>query len=129
MTGKAVSGLARLRQTAGYTQESFVKAFAEEAARLAVDASVSVRQLRRWERETPPPLPHPGQQIVLEAMFGVPLVEMGFSVPQHRVTVSVPVSASGEVRRRTFVADAGGPYRGRDHGRPRRSLVHQPDRS
>ncbi|WP_344022782.1 hypothetical protein [Streptomyces luteireticuli] len=106
MTGKAVRGLSRLRQDAGYTQESFVKAFAKEAARIGIAASVSVRQLRRWEGEAPP-LPHPGQQIVLEAMFGVPLVEMGFDVPRHRVTVSAPVSDPGEVGRRTFVADAG----------------------
>ncbi|MFE2044049.1 multiprotein-bridging factor 1 family protein [Streptomyces sp. NPDC059477] len=102
-----VSGLARLRQAAGYTQASFVTAFAREAARLGVDASVSVRQLRRWEREMPPPLPHPSQQIVLEAMFGVPLAEMGFDVPAHRVTVSAPISDPEEVKRRTFVADAG----------------------
>ncbi|MFI6049978.1 hypothetical protein ACIBCO_07810 [Streptomyces violascens] len=102
-----MSGLVRLRRAAGYTQESFVTAFVEEAARLGVDASVSVRQLRRWERETPPPLPHPSQQIVLEAMFGVPLAEMGFDVPRRRVTVSAPISDPGEVKRRTFVADAG----------------------
>ncbi|WP_327704708.1 hypothetical protein OG530_26175 [Streptomyces decoyicus] len=86
---------------------SFVAAFLKEAARLGVQAAVSVRQLRRWERELPPPLPHPGQQVVLEAMFGVPLAEMGFDVPLHRVTVAVPISDPGEVKRRMFVADAG----------------------
>ncbi|MFC5724369.1 hypothetical protein ACFP1Z_29870 [Streptomyces gamaensis] len=99
--------LAQLRKAAGHTQETFVDAFAEEAARLGTDATISVRQLRRWEREDPPPLPHPGQQVVLEAMFGVPLAEMGFDVPPHRLTVSAPISDPGEVRRRTFVADAG----------------------
>ncbi|MFE3555907.1 hypothetical protein ACFXKW_13695 [Streptomyces sp. NPDC059193] len=103
MTG----GLARLRHAAGHTQESFVEAFREEAVRLGIAAAVSVRQLRRWERETPPPLPHPGQQAVLEALFGVPLPEMGFEVPAHRVTVAAPISDAGEVKRRTFVADAG----------------------
>ncbi|WP_241833147.1 hypothetical protein [Streptomyces caatingaensis] len=82
-------------------------AFIQEAARLGIDASVSVRQVRRWERETPPPLPHPSQQIVLEAIFGVPLAEMGFEVPPHRVTIAAPVGDSGNVKRRTFVADAG----------------------
>ncbi|MBA8944055.1 hypothetical protein ACWDY7_10695 [Streptomyces calvus] len=99
--------LVRLRQAAGYTQESFVTAFAKEASRLAVDASLSVRQLRRWERETPPPLPHPSQQTVLEALFGVPLNEMGFEVPRHRLTVSAPISDPEKVKRRTFVADVG----------------------
>ncbi|MGP4085060.1 hypothetical protein [Streptomyces sp. KR55] len=107
MADTSVSRLARLRHAAGYTQESFVTAFAWEAAHLGVDASVSVRQLRRWEREKPPPLPHPSQQTVLEAMFGVPLAEMGFDVPAHRVTVSAPISDPEEVKRRTFVADAG----------------------
>ncbi|MEI5102196.1 helix-turn-helix transcriptional regulator [Streptomyces sp. PmtG] len=107
MAGKGVSRLARLRQAAGFTQASFVAAFVREATRLGVAASVSVRQLRQWERETPPPLPHPGQQTVLEAMFGVPLDEMGFDVPSRRGTVSAPISDPGRVKRRTFVADAG----------------------
>ncbi|MEU8581081.1 hypothetical protein [Streptomyces abikoensis] len=107
MAGRTISRLTQLRRAAGYTQTSFVAAFIEEAARLGVAASLSERQLRRWERETPPPLPHPGQQAVLEATFGVPLTEMGFDVPSHRVTVAVPISDAGEVKRRTFVADAG----------------------
>ncbi|MGW1195320.1 hypothetical protein ACWD4B_05600 [Streptomyces sp. NPDC002536] len=107
MAGKAMNPLVRLRQTAGYTQTTFVAAFAEEAVRLGIGASVSVRQLRRWEREAPPPLPHPSQQVVLEAFFGVPLAEMGFDVPRHRMTVSAPIGGSRGVKRRTFVADAG----------------------
>ncbi|MFD5702927.1 hypothetical protein [Streptomyces lasiicapitis] len=99
--------LVALRRAAGYTQESFVAAFLQEAVRLGLDASVSVRQARRWERESPPPLPHPSQQIVLEAMFGVPLAEMGFDVPAHRVAVAAPLSDAGDVKRRTFVADTG----------------------
>ncbi|MFE5537382.1 hypothetical protein [Streptomyces sp. NPDC056492] len=107
MVSELVKKLVPLRQAAGYTQTSFVSAFATEAARLGIAAAVSVRQLRRWENETPPPLPHPGQRIVLEAMFGVPLAEMGFEVPRHRVTVAAPISVSGKLKRRTFVADAG----------------------
>lgn len=107
MAGKATNGLAVLRQEAGCTQQSFVAAFMDEAARLGIVASLSVRQLRRWERETPPPLPHPSQQAVLEAMLGVPLAEMGFDVPRHRMTVAAPISDVGGVRRRTFVADTG----------------------
>ena len=108
MAGRPGNGLARLRKAAGHTQASFVRSFAQEAAQLRVDASVSVRQLRRWESETPPPLPHPSQQVVLEALFGMPLAEMGFDVPRHRVTVAVPISDPEEVKRRTFVADVGG---------------------
>ncbi|QIJ62943.1 hypothetical protein [Streptomyces sp. JB150] len=99
--------LARLRKAAGHTQESFISAFVEEAARMGVRASLSVRQLRRWERESPPPLPHPSQQRVLEAMFGVPIAEMGFDVPRHRLTISAPMSDPETVKRRIFVADVG----------------------
>ncbi|MBZ4322367.1 helix-turn-helix domain-containing protein [Streptomyces huiliensis] len=102
-----MSELARLRRAAGYTQETFVTAFTHEAARLGINASISVRQVRRWERESPPPVPHPGQQTVLETIFGVPLAEMGFEVPPHRVTLTSPIGDAGGVKRRTFVNDAG----------------------
>ncbi len=107
MKGEVTSGLARLRRAEGHTQASFVEMFLREAARLGLDASLSVRQLRRWECETPPPLPHPSQQVVLEAVFGVPLAEMGFVVPAHRSSVAAPIGDSGDVKRRTFVADTG----------------------
>ncbi|MEC4020027.1 hypothetical protein [Streptomyces sp. H27-D2] len=107
MAGEATLTLSQLRQAAGHTQESFARDFAGEAARLGIDAAVSVRQLRRWECEEPPPVPHPGQQAVLEAMFGVPLAEMGFAIPSHRMTDTMPVSEAGGVKRRTFVAETG----------------------
>ncbi|WP_343235689.1 hypothetical protein [Streptomyces sp. SID10815] len=50
-------------------------------------------------------MPHPSQQIVLEAVFGLPLSEMGFDVPAHRVPVSAPVGDAEEMGRRTFVAE------------------------
>lgn len=107
----ANSTLARLRRKAGYTQREFVRAFHDFAARLGVDATVSVRQLRRWENEAPPPLPHPNQQAVLEALFGIPLEEMGFDVPAHRRATSIPLGRTYDgldVERRRFVADLGG---------------------
>ncbi|MFD8622646.1 hypothetical protein ACFV4E_01930 [Streptomyces hygroscopicus] len=99
--------LASLRRKAGYTQASFVAAFAREAARLGFDASVSVRQLRRWESESPPPLPHPSQQAVLEVVFGLPLAEMGFDVPAHRCSDVEWIGHDGDVKRRAFVTGAG----------------------
>lgn len=107
MAGRTASRLAELRQAAGYTQGAFVAAFTREAARLGIDASVSVRQLRRWERESPPPLPHPGQQAVLDALFGIPLEEMGFDVPAHRRAVTAGMGDDGEVKRRAFVTGSG----------------------
>ncbi|WPB91548.1 hypothetical protein [Streptomyces malaysiensis] len=107
MAGRTLGKLAALRSAAGYTQVTFVAAFASEAARLGIDASVSVRQLRRWESESPPPLPHPGQQAVLEAMFGLPLAEMGFDVPSHRYSTVERIGDDGEVKRRAFVTGSG----------------------
>jgi transcriptional regulator with XRE-family HTH domain len=107
MTGSDCDSLARLRKAAGYTQETFVAAFIKEATRLGVSASVSVRQLRRWESENPPPLPHPNQQLVLEAVFGIPLNEMGFTVPSHRRALAERIGDDGEVKRRTFVTGSG----------------------
>ncbi|MEU5608109.1 hypothetical protein ACI2L4_01175 [Streptomyces sparsogenes] len=107
MVDSGVSRLAGLRKAAGYTQVTFAAAFVREAARLCIDASVSVRQLRRWEGESPPPLPHPGQQAVLEAMFGLPLAEMGFDVPPHRRSTVERIGDDGEVKRRAFVTGSG----------------------
>ncbi|MET8626186.1 hypothetical protein ABZW30_20930 [Kitasatospora sp. NPDC004669] len=98
--------LADLRKAAGHTQESFVGAFSKMAKSMAIDAAVSVRQLRRWESPNPP-LPHPGQQAVIEAMLGVPLIELGFDVPATR-THNGPTSGHHEdVDRRQFVVDVG----------------------
>ncbi|MFI0736166.1 hypothetical protein ACH4S9_45445 [Streptomyces sp. NPDC021225] len=107
MADSGVSRLAGLRKAAGYTQVAFVSDFVREAARLVIDASLSVRQLRRWESESPPPLPHPGQQAVLEAMFGLPLAEMGFDVPSHRHSTVERIGDDGEVKRRAFVTGSG----------------------
>lgn len=107
MPGRGGSRLAGLRTKAGYTQAVFVAEFTREAARLGIDASVSVRQLRRWESESPPPLPHPGQQAVLETMFGLPLPEMGFEVPAHRQSTAGRIGDDEDVKRRTLVTGTG----------------------
>ncbi|MER8103846.1 hypothetical protein [Kitasatospora sp. NPDC094016] len=101
-----VSTLAGLRKAAGYTQETFVVAFTALAAQLGVQAAVSVRQLRRWEAPDPP-LPHPGQQEVLEALLGVPLEELGFAVPAERRSTHRLSGHHGGVERRRFVVDVG----------------------
>ncbi|MEY9847740.1 tetratricopeptide (TPR) repeat protein [Streptacidiphilus sp. BW17] len=90
--------LSDLRRDAKLTQEQFVVSFGLMAEELDVAASVTVRQLRRWEGPNPP-LPQPTQQVVLEAMLGVPLEEMGFDVPPQRRTTGE------EVQRRQFVID------------------------
>ena len=103
----AARSLAGLRKAAGYTQESFVAAFLDMAQRMDVRAAVSVRHLRRWESSSPP-LPHPGQQTVLEALLGVPLDELGFRVPPGRAcSISSSGCQEGAVQRRQFVVDIG----------------------
>ena len=107
MTG--TSRLAELRLQAGHTQKSLIEEFAREARRLGVDATLTVRQLRRYETDEPPPLPHPGQQLVLEVFFGLPLHEMGFVVPaRRRRSVEPGIGDDEEVRRREFVTGSGG---------------------
>ncbi|MEY9946717.1 transcriptional regulator with XRE-family HTH domain/tetratricopeptide (TPR) repeat protein [Kitasatospora sp. GAS1066B] len=98
--------LAELRKASGYTQERFAAAFSSMARHLGVDAAVSVRQLRRWEAPDPP-LPHPGQQAVLEAMLGVPLAELGFTLPPERMRGVVAGGHDEVVHRRRFVTDVG----------------------
>ncbi|MFB8242862.1 hypothetical protein ACFC58_40640 [Kitasatospora purpeofusca] len=108
--------LAGLRRAAGHTQESFVGAFAAMAVQLGVQAVVSVRQLRRCEAPDPP-LPHPGQQQVLEALLGVPLEELGFDVPAERRSARRANGDQGGVERRRFVVDVGAVPAGRSGGR------------
>jgi len=86
----------RLRKAAGWTQVRLVAEYAATAQRLGVRGTVTERTVARWEAASPP-CPAPAQQHVLEALFGVPLDEMGFEVPEHR-----------RVGRRQFLADLGG---------------------
>ncbi|MFD7906418.1 hypothetical protein ACFV4G_29770 [Kitasatospora sp. NPDC059747] len=81
-------------------------AFSKMAKRMAIDAAVSVRQLRRWESPDPP-LPHPGQQVVIEAMLGVPLSELGFAVPLERARGGLMSGHHEDVHRRQFVVEVG----------------------
>jgi tetratricopeptide (TPR) repeat protein len=61
----------------------FVVAFAEAAADLGEDVSVTARQFHRWRAQNPP-CPRAVHLRVLHALFGVPPQEMGFPVPPHR---------------------------------------------
>jgi transcriptional regulator with XRE-family HTH domain len=85
----------RLRKSAGLTQRSLVAEYTATAQRIGVRGTVSERTVARWECAGPP-CPAPAQQQVLEALFGVPLEEQGFEVPEHR-----------RVGRREFLADVG----------------------
>jgi len=63
-----------------YSQAEFVTAFERAAHERGTSVGISIRQVRRWE-STNPPRPGPAVQHVLEAMFGRPLRELGFTEP------------------------------------------------
>ncbi len=64
--------------------EVFLKVYAKVAAGLGEPEQVTARQFHRW-RQPAPPCPGPSRQRVLEEMFGMPLEQLGFAVPLHRV--------------------------------------------
>lgn len=116
--------LKALRFERRWTQEDFSAAFEARARELGEPLSLSVRQVRRWESANPP-WPLPAYQRVLEAMFSVPVTEMGFPAPWPRLAIrpgqhgdgqsgerptppGPPVDDEGEapVKRREFVAGA-----------------------
>jgi hypothetical protein len=69
--------LRALRLARHWTQAEFCAAFEARSREFGRPLSLSVRQVRRWESANPP-CPLPAYQRVLEALFGVPVIEMGF---------------------------------------------------
>jgi hypothetical protein len=63
-----------------YSQEAFAEAYDATARRQGLKASVSPRQVRRWESGKPP-WPQPNARRVLVAMFGLSLDALGFRPP------------------------------------------------
>jgi transcriptional regulator with XRE-family HTH domain/tetratricopeptide (TPR) repeat protein len=88
----------RRRLAAGWTQRALIREYQAVAERLSLPGALSERTVARWEKEDPP-LPRPAAQTVLEALFGVPLHELGFQVPAQR--------RSADLDRRRFLEDAG----------------------
>lgn len=91
------------RLNAGYTQAQLVEAYAETARLLGIGGTVTERTIARWERDTPP-CPAPAAQRIIEALFGIPLEDLGFPVPAHRRTAK-PVPGRTAVDRRRFLAE------------------------
>ncbi|MEU2789107.1 hypothetical protein [Streptomyces sp. NPDC007100] len=94
-----------------HTQDDFVIAFQDKAFELGIDATVTVRQVRRWESPAPG-WPHPTARTVLTALFGRPPEALGFrrrvrSVPPDADRTSEAPDRSedgGEMQRRAFVS-------------------------
>jgi len=90
--------LVRHRTAAGWTQAAMIREYKATAERLGLSGALTERTVARWESAAPP-LPRPGAQRVLEALFGVPLEDLGFDVPETRRTPAV--------QRRRFLGEAG----------------------
>lgn len=104
--------LRRLRLRRFWTQADLASAFEARSRQIGRPLSLSVRQVRRWE-SCEPPLPLPAYQAVLEALFGVPIEEMGFRPPWARPpeeprAVPRPARDEWEQRDAGAVRDAGG---------------------
>lgn len=101
--------LVRARIQAGlHTQDDFVIAFQDKAFELGIDATVTVRQVRRWESPAPG-WPHPTARTVLTALFGRPPVALGFRrrirpMPPDADGTSDRAQDGGEMQRRAFVS-------------------------
>ncbi|WP_239590378.1 AfsR/SARP family transcriptional regulator [Streptomyces aureoverticillatus] len=61
----------------------FMAVYDATARRLGEPGQITARQLHRW-RQPDPPCPRPSSQRVLEEMFGLPLEQLGFTLPAHR---------------------------------------------
>lgn len=61
----------------------FIAVYEATAGRLGEPRQITVRQVHRW-RQPDPPCPRPASQRVLEEMFGMPLEQLGFTLPAHR---------------------------------------------
>ncbi|MEV5505100.1 hypothetical protein [Streptomyces orinoci] len=69
-----------------HTQADLAEAYAQHARRLGESATITVRQVRRWESSTPG-WPNRVARRVLRSMFGdVPLEQLGFLPPQPHST-------------------------------------------
>lgn len=97
------SAFRQARLAAGYTQAQLVEAYTDTARLLGIGGTVTERTIARWEKPDPP-CPSPSAQKVIEALFGVPLEDLGFPVPPHRRTRRAVPSQTG-VDRRAFLAD------------------------
>ena len=115
-----ISPLRELRLRRFWTQADFSARFEERSRQIGRPLSLSVRQVRRWESETPP-LPLPAYQAVLEALLGVPIEQLGFQPTWEQefgrrdaIAGGAGISRSSvddlerydPVRRREFVAGA-----------------------
>ncbi|MFI8105475.1 XRE family transcriptional regulator [Streptomyces sp. NPDC086023] len=99
---------AACRERGWHTQLDVVTAYEHHATLLGEPATITVRQVRRWQSSAPG-WPHTLSRRVLHAMFGLPLPELGFTPPHTARQPPLPgrpgTTATEEdpVRRRSFL--------------------------
>ncbi|MFJ5551205.1 hypothetical protein [Streptomyces sp. NPDC093225] len=95
----------------GWTlQPDVAAAYEQHAALLGEHATITVRQVRRWESAAPG-WPNTLSRRILRAMFGIPLEELGFTPPRSHHHKTAPAAAATEgtggagkaMRRRSFL--------------------------
>jgi hypothetical protein len=92
-------------QRGWHTQEEFVTAYDAMATEMGEQARISVRQVRRWESGAST-WPNRDARRVLDALFGLPLEDLGFVRPATRTgkhAQPAETELEESVRRRTFL--------------------------
>lgn len=86
------TALKAARQSAGLSsQQAFSDALTKAALQLAMgNVNVSIRQIRRWESDTPP-WPVGDYQRLLTHVLHLPVEELGFRAPWDRNTPAAPM--------------------------------------
>ncbi|MER6396648.1 XRE family transcriptional regulator [Kitasatospora sp. NPDC001603] len=92
------------------TQEDFAEAYYAKAQQMHEQARISVRQVRRWESGVTT-WPNRDARRVLQALFGLPLEDLGFIRPprptgRRTAAPGEPMELEDDVRRRTFLGGA-----------------------
>jgi len=69
------------RQAAGYaSQQDLASALTKAAKQIGANVTITSRQVRRWESDTPP-WPHAETQRVLTRVLSLPVEQLGFTAP------------------------------------------------
>jgi tetratricopeptide (TPR) repeat protein/transcriptional regulator with XRE-family HTH domain len=92
------SVLVAQRQARNWSQERFCEQFELQAYELGLRLAITPRQLRRWENGQS--IPQPDHRLVLEALFGIPFQQLGFSqhTRAHLAGLEQPHTQAGTVK-------------------------------
>lgn len=98
MSGQGNTRLRSARQGLGLRSQQAVADAVTNAARLVgLRVSVTARTVRRWESDDPP-WPQPDHQAALEALFQVPITDLGFVPPWAGDPAAAPPESAPDRR-------------------------------